>query len=174
MSGVAFSSIFRLILFAVAGCLCCTPVEAARTIFNFPSDKLHANTLFLASDGNFYGTTRYGGSQFKGTVFKLTPAGVLTTIYEFQPGAAFPSAGLVQGDDGDLYGTTGAHDTINDDFGTIYKVSLAGAFTVLHRFSYQEDAQFLSPLISGNDGNFYGVSGQGGANYGGYVFKVAP
>ena len=65
-------------------------------------------------------------------------------------------------------------DTINDDFGTIYKVSLAGAFTVLHRFSYQEDAQFLSPLISGNNGNFYGVSGQGGANYGGYVFKIAP
>ncbi len=157
---------------AIVSSLVCFQIEAATTIFNFPSDKLHVSKLFLASDGNFYGTTRYGGSQFKGTIFKLTPAGVLTTIYEFQPGAAFPSAGLVQGADGDLYGTTGNYDLINNDFGTVFKISVAGTFTVIHRFLSQDYAEYLSPLIVGNDGAFYGVSGQGGSEDEGYVFRV--
>jgi uncharacterized repeat protein (TIGR03803 family) len=70
--------------------------------------------LFQASDGNFYGTTYVGGDnplKSDGTVFKLTPAGALTTLYSFcsQPGCADgenPQGGLIQDNDGNLYGTT--------------------------------------------------------------------
>ncbi len=66
--------------------------------------------LIQASDGNFYGTTEYGGISNVGTVFKITSSGSLTVLYQFKGGPAndgeFPEAGLVQGSDGNFYGTT--------------------------------------------------------------------
>ena len=68
--------------------------------------------MIQASDGNFYGTTVGGGSYFQGTVFQLTPAGVLTTVYNFtyigngDTDGAQPKGTLVQGADGRLYGTS--------------------------------------------------------------------
>ena len=67
--------------------------------------------LVQASDGNFYGTTEAGGAYGYGSVFKMTPAGMLTTLYSFcsQPNCtdgAGPSAPLVQATDGNFYGTT--------------------------------------------------------------------
>ena len=65
----------------------------------------------LGSDGNFYGTTYQGGASDYGTVFKLTPGGVLTTLVDFTGTTGsnkgrYPMAGLVQGGDGNFYGTT--------------------------------------------------------------------
>ncbi len=66
--------------------------------------------LVQGSDGNFYGTTYQGGSNFFGTVFKMTPAGVLTNIHIFQGQSAgdgiWPFSQLIQGTDGFFYGTT--------------------------------------------------------------------
>ena len=70
--------------------------------------------LIQGSDGNFYGTTAGIGMGFgssNGTVFKITPAGALTTLYSFcgQPNCAdgaHPQASLIQGSDGNFYGTT--------------------------------------------------------------------
>ena len=68
--------------------------------------------MIQATDGNFYGTTVGGGSHFEGTVFQLTPAGVLTTVYNFtysgsgDTDGAQPKGTLVQGADSRLYGTT--------------------------------------------------------------------
>ena len=70
--------------------------------------------MIQATDGNFYGTTVGGGSYFQGTVFQLTPAGVLTTVYNFtytgsgDTDAAQPAGTLVQGADRRLYGTSQA------------------------------------------------------------------
>src|SRR5579862_10019393 len=62
--------------------------------------------LVQGSDGNFYGTTYYGGANDQGTVFKITPSGTLTTLYNFGGSdGALPYAGLVQGSDGNFYGT---------------------------------------------------------------------
>ncbi len=82
--------------------------------------------LAPAGDGNFYGTTTSGGSNSNGTIFMVTPAGVLTTLYSFpQPGdGAKPIAGLVQGRDGSFYGTTSEGG--QDGFGTIFKLSVPG------------------------------------------------
>ena len=67
--------------------------------------------LVQATNGDFYGTTYYGGANGSGTVFKITPGGTLTTLYSFcaQSGCtdgASPVAGLVQATNGDFYGTT--------------------------------------------------------------------
>jgi uncharacterized repeat protein (TIGR03803 family) len=63
-------------------------------------------------DGNFYGTTNYGLANVPGSVYKMTPTGVLTTLHEFsiRGQGAFPSA-LMQATDGNFYGTTHSGDT---------------------------------------------------------------
>src|SRR5450759_156770 len=64
--------------------------------------------LVQGTDGNFYGTTLYGGTSGSGTVFKITPAGTRSTLYSFAGSidGGYPYAGLVQGTDGNFYGTT--------------------------------------------------------------------
>ena len=133
------------------------------------------------SDGNFYGTTRYGGADDKGTVFKMTPAGVLTTLVEFTGAGGdnlgkHPNAALVQGSDGNFYGTTylgGA-----TDHGTVFKMTPAGVLTTLVEFTGTEGPNIGSAgnaaLVQGSDGNFYGTAAFGGADDKGTVFKMTP
>src|SRR5258706_9043778 len=80
--------------------------------------------LIQASDGNFYGISGGGGKYTVGTVFKMTPRVLVSTLYSFQGGpgdGAFPSGGLVQATDGSLYGATGLGGT--NGFGTLYQIS---------------------------------------------------
>ena len=92
--------------------LCCTQscAQANCTDGSYPSAS-----LVQAPDGNFYGTTYYGGTATCGiggcgTVFKMTPNGSLTTLYRFASGGesdgAYPYSPLVQVNDGNFYGTT--------------------------------------------------------------------
>lgn len=83
--------------------------------------------LAQGRDGNFYGTTSSGGSRARGTVFKITPAGVFTTLQSFtQNGAdgSLPNVGLVAGSDGNLYGTTTSGGASYQ--GTVFKITLGG------------------------------------------------
>ena len=128
--------------------------------------------LVKGADGYLYGTALYGGSNEFGSVFKLTTAGKLTTIYEFTEGddGGFPLAGVIQGSDGNLYGTTeeaGAY-----DFGTVYKVSTNGAFTVLYSFDYTNGANPEAALVQGTDGALYGTATSGGPTGYGTVFRL--
>ncbi len=146
--------------------------------------------LVQGSNGNFYGTTRSGGPSGFGTVFKMTPAGVLTTLVRFTGigGAnkgAYPYAGLLHGSDGSFYGTTeqgGAQGGAGDEagYGTVFKVTPAGVLTTLVEFTGIGGANNGSRPIAGlvhgmgGDGNFYGTASKGGANNFGTVFKVTP
>ncbi|MDE0595317.1 MAG: hypothetical protein OSB65_08725 [Roseibacillus sp.] len=137
--------------------------------------------LVQGSDGNFYGTTSSGGADDKGTVFKMTPAGVLTTLVEFTGAGGdnlgkHPNAALVQGSDGNFYGTTylgGA-----TDHGTVFKMTPAGVLTTLVEFTGTEGPNIGSAgnaaLVQGSDGNFYGTAAFGGADDKGTVFKMTP
>ncbi len=141
--------------------------------------------LVQATDGNLYGSTGAGGSGSSsfcigcGTIFRISPGGALTTLYNFcsQPNCAdgsSPLAAMVQAADGNLYGVTGS---------TVFRVSLAGKLTTLYTFCSQtgcSDGTLPVGLIQALDGNFYGATnGGGGASTicpggCGTVFKITP
>jgi uncharacterized repeat protein (TIGR03803 family) len=135
--------------------------------------------LTQGSDGNFYGTTQYGGATNKGSVFKMDPSGVVTPLHSFAGSdGASPTAGLIQGSDGNFYGTTfqgGAN-----SLGTVFRMDASGTVTTLHSFAGTgpippidfDGANPLAGLIQASDGNFYGMTNQGGANNLGTVFKM--
>jgi len=132
--------------------------------------------LVQASDGNFYGTTLQGGAYGYGTVFRMTGGGILTTLVSFNnTDGAFPSCALVQGADGSLYGTTENGGT-NGGAGTVFKMTLSGAFTSLYSFTGGNDGGVPVPgVVQATDGNFYGNTLQGGRNGGfGTVFQITP
>ena len=130
------------------------------------------SSLIQGADGNFYGTTTIGGSSTVcsfgcGTVFMLTPAGVLTTLYSFVgTDGAFPVAGLVQANDGNFYGTTfsGGSLSCSGGCGTIFKITPAGMLTTLHTFTGTDGNGPSGALIQVTDGELYGITTYGGAN----------
>ena len=116
-------------------------------------------SLIQGTDGNFYGTTSYGGPDNDGTVYKITPGGALTVLHNFaQTDGRWPG-GLVQATDGNFYGTTfygGVYDG-----GTIFKVTATGTVTTLHSF-HGTDGTGPATLIQNTNGTFYGITGAGG------------
>jgi uncharacterized repeat protein (TIGR03803 family) len=138
--------------------------------------------LVQGTDGNFYGTT-YGGGGGNcygligcGTVFKITPAGTLTTLYSF---TGYSDGGnslstLVQGRDGNFYGTTFGVTTSGSTDGTVFKITPSGTFTTLHAFGGWDGAGPCDELVQGSDGNFYGTTTSGGSNGAGTFFRMTP
>lgn len=138
-------------------------------------------SLLLAPDGNFYGTTSLGGAKNLGTVFSMTPAGVLSTLVEFTDGVAgakgaYPQAALTLGPDGNLYGTTATGGATGD--GTVFQMTTAGVLTTLVEFSDHRATNKGSfpeaPMILASDHNFYGTTKHGGTLGEGTVFKMTP
>jgi uncharacterized repeat protein (TIGR03803 family) len=133
--------------------------------------------LVQGSDGNFYGTTYQGGASGLGTVFKLTPDGAETILYSFAGGSsdgANPYAGVIQGSDGNLYGTT--YDGGANGLGTVFKLTPSGTETVLYSFAggNNDGANPEAGLTLASDGNFYGATYLGGTANLGTVFKITP
>lgn len=146
-------------------------------------------TLFRDSAENLYGTTMQGGDASCGiagtgcgTVFKVTPSGVETTLYSFHGGAdgQFPAGGLVSDGAGNLYGTTQSGG-INDGncslgCGTVFKIATDGTKTTLHSFNGEsEGGQPSSSLFLDSKGNLYGETiGPSIAGMGSVVYQLAP
>ena len=131
--------------------------------------------VIQGSDGNFYGTTYQGGASGYGTVFKLTPSGIETVLYTFAGGSsdgAYPEAGVIQGSDGNFYGSTlqgGA-----SGLGLVFKLTPSGTETILHAFAGASDgANPTANLVLGSDGNLYGSTSAGGSSGDGTFFKVS-
>jgi len=95
-------------------------------------DGATPNGLVQGSDGNLYGTTSQGGTNGWGTVFKISTNGALTTLYSFTGGndGSAPEGGLVQGNDGNFYGTTrfGGVAGTGTVFGTVFRMRVVPAF----------------------------------------------
>jgi uncharacterized repeat protein (TIGR03803 family) len=140
--------------------------------------------LVQGTDGRFYGTTQNGGTPSStcaqrfgcGTVFRITPAGKLKTLYSFdETDGAAPVAGLLRGTDGNFYGTTqlGGTGHCADGCGTVFKVTPRGVLTTLHSFEGTDGAAPHGVLVQDTNGNLYGTAYNGGANNGGTVFSLS-
>lgn len=143
--------------------------------------QLPRGNLIQARNGYLYGTANAGGTFHNaGTIFKVTTAGTLTTVYDFcqvtncRDGASpFGFTSLIQATDGNLYGTTRGGG--GRGLGTVYQLSLSGTLKTLYRFCRLAgcvDGTNPVGLVQGPDGDFYGVTTEGGANGYGEVFKM--
>ena len=120
-------------------------------------------TLAQGRDGNLYGTLPTAGSSGFGTVYKITPSGSLTAIYNFSglSDGSTPLSGLTLGTDGNLYGAT--YNGGANGYGTIFKITTAGSLTTLHNFSAAEAGGDYGAPVQGKTGTLYGVTNYGKA-----------
>jgi uncharacterized repeat protein (TIGR03803 family) len=171
-----------------------TPTGKLTTLYSFCAQanctdgEYPMGALLQAANGNFYGTTWYGGAKGDGTVFELTPTGRLTTLYNFcsQANCAdgeLPLSGLVRAANGNFYGTTvngGANCSFDIGCGTVFEITPTGKLTTLHGFRGGSEGAFLqSSLVQAANGNFYGTTTDGGGSSVcllgcGTVFEITP
>jgi uncharacterized repeat protein (TIGR03803 family) len=159
---------------------------SASGVFKTLRDFTYANGAYpnlptQGTDGNLYGTTQVGGDPTCkcGVVYKATAAGAITVLHAFK---GYPTDGtrpigvLVQGPDGNFYGTTWRGGTNN--YGSVFKITPTGVYTLLYSFNYSSgylDAQQPEAgLTLGTNGSFYGVTSAGGTKNGGAIFKITP
>jgi len=148
-----------------------TPSGTLTTLYTFGCsqincpDGLGPNGLVQATDGNFYGTTAgtYVLPNY-GTVFKMTPSGQLTTLYNFCSQSscadgAFPGAGLIQATDGNFYGTTSGANT--PFYGTVFRITPSGTLTTLYMFGPRDGGYPDAMLEQAANGKLYGTTGSG-------------
>jgi uncharacterized repeat protein (TIGR03803 family) len=128
----------------------------------------------LDKAGNLFSTTTFGGAYNRGTIFKMTPSGVISILHSFSgadgtiPSAATPH--MTQ--DGFFYGVTtygGAR-----GLGTLYRFNSNGVFSKLYDFDGTTGANPGAGLKIAGDGNLYGTTGKGGLNNSGVVFQLTP
>jgi len=159
-----------------------TPGGKLTTIYSFcaqPGCTDGANPeagVVLAGNGKFYGTTSSGGYNLGGTIFEITPGGTLTTLYTFCDvsgcaNGANPEAGLLLASNGILYGTASEGGVGG---GTIFEITPAGKFTLLHTFNGDGANPVGGTLVQGANGNLYGTTSYGGTNNAGTIFEITP
>jgi uncharacterized repeat protein (TIGR03803 family) len=173
-----------------------TPSGTLTTLYNFCSQinctdgRISLGSLVQASDGNLYGSTSINGANGDGTIFKMTPGGTLTTIYNFCPQSgcadgATPAAALIQGNDGNLYGITEFGGLTCSGFlgcGTVFQVTTGGQLTTLYSFCFLSDCSDgglpVSALVQHTNGNLYGTTFgndvEGGAPFGTVFSESVP
>ena len=141
---------------------------------NLTDESVPYYPLLQGQDGNFYGVSygEYNGQY--GAFFKVSAAGTFTNLADFNyTNGALPAL-PTQGTDGNFYGV--AELGGSNALGTIYKATATGAITVLHNFTgYPADGSLpVGQLVQAYDGNFYGVTYEGGLYNQGTVFKITP
>ena len=157
-----------------------TPTGTMTTLYTFNgTDGLYPyGGLVLGTDGDFYGTTQsnlVGRLSESGTLFKITPNGVLTTLHYFAGGLTDGSGPLTSptlGNDGNFYGVTGVGEGTNT--GISYEYSALSGYTILSTLTNSlPGSAFWAPLLQGMDGNFYSTTYAGGSNGSGTVYSMS-
>lgn len=153
--------------------------------FGISNGETPEGGLIQASDDNFYGTAFLGSPSYLGLVFKMTPSGTISTVHSFcslsNCADGFePSAALVEGSDGELYGNTQQGGPVDCPLlggggppcGSLFKVSKTGTFTTLHGFDFSDGAFPEGGMILDSNGIFYGTTWSGGDYNSGVFFTV--
>jgi len=127
--------------------------------------------LTLTPQGDFLGVTENGGGTDRGTIFRVTRAGTLTTVVNFNgKNGAFPDGPLRLASDGNYYGTTSGGGASNA--GTVYRLSPSGTLTTLASFTATIGSGPVGRLYQHTDGALYGAAKYGGTNSAGTIFKI--
>lgn len=138
--------------------------------FNESNGANPYGALVQGANGNFYGTTQFGGAHGQGEVFEVTSGGEVTVLHSFC--SNFPTcsdgyqpfAGLTRGSDNNFFGTT---------VSTVFSMNASGTLTTL-----TNSVGSQHPLVKGPDGGFYDTTSAGGErtvvcqSYCGSIFKV--
>lgn len=144
--------------------------------FNLNTEGQNPNgDLFLADDGKYYGTARFGGSGQSGTIFSITEDGTLEVLHSFDTSETgqFPYGGVVKTEDGTIYGTTIVGGMYS--YGTFYSLSPEGDYSVLYDFfSPFDGGSPEASLTIGADGKIYGLTTEGGSYNAGSLFNYDP
>ena len=126
-------------------------------------------SLVLGPDGNFYGTTFWGGTASDdcefgcGIVFRLDAEGNQTTVHEFSYSeGAFPVGAVFFASSGDLYGTTAEGGSAACHCGTVYRIDSNGTYQVVHDFDRADGDRPLASLIEPSPGELWGTTFYGG------------
>src|SRR4029077_20434561 len=186
--GIALAkALFAVLLFGAVTAVA-SAAQTFRVLANFDgtNGSQPFAPLLQGTDGKFYGTSLSGGTYGSGTVFNITPDGVLAAIHSFCAQNGCPDgrearAALIPASDGNYYGTT-TYGGINNNYGTVFKVTPTGTLTTIYKFCTQHNCTdgegVFGSVIQATDGNFYGTTNEGGdvtcyPPYGcGTVFKL--
>jgi|HubBroStandDraft_5_1064220.scaffolds.fasta_scaffold56430_2 uncharacterized repeat protein (TIGR03803 family) len=169
-----------------------TSAGQLRTLHSFcgqttcPQGAFPSAGLAQGADGNFYGTTYFGGADNLGTIFKMSPSGTLQRLYQFLSfslDGANPVGSLVQGADGNFYGTATAGGENGESCpdagcGTLFKISPGGKFTLIYTFcrltNCVDGGLPQTGLLQAPNGDFYGSTNLGGLYGSGTIFVITP
>ena len=165
-SAAGYGSVFRV---TSTGSL------SALHLFIGAGDGSSTNAPIIAADGQVYGASPSGGVDNDGVVYRMTLSGDFSVLYSFtnsSDGGA-PGSALVQGSDGNFYGTTSGHGAFSAlPNGSVFRLTPAGVLTTLHVFSGSDGTDPMAPLVLGADGALYGTTFIGGAKGEGSVFRI--
>jgi uncharacterized repeat protein (TIGR03803 family) len=135
--------------------------------------------MIQASDGNFYGSTYFGGSTNSGTIFQLTPTGEFKSLHSFCSAANCPDGQSrnfppIQGNNGNFYGT--GYDG-GSGGGVFYELTASGTYKVLYDFCYTNfgdcpGGSLPNPIVQDASGNFFGTTNDGGNRGFGVAFEM--
>lgn len=151
-----------------------TPEGSASVIHSFTAStdgSSPCGVLAQDSAGALYGITRSGGSRSNGTIYKVTPEGVFTVLFNFSgnPMEKTPTGSLVLGADGSIYGVT--TEAGNYGTGTVYRFIPGGVLTTIYSFPGPSGA--VAKLTRTNEGKIFGTRPRGGTANAGILFQVA-
>jgi uncharacterized repeat protein (TIGR03803 family) len=151
-------------------------------LFTGPPDAFLPNAgLARDANGDFYGTTFYGGAFNMGAVYKITPKGKETLLHSFAGGSdgAYPAAALIAGQGGTLYGTTeyggtgACTDSQGVGCGTVFQITEAGVEAVVYSFQGGNDGWVPNAgVIQVSNGDLYGTTNSGGPYNSGILFHL--
>src|SRR5688572_6268220 len=129
-------------------------------------------SLVQARDGNFYGTLSAGTPNGGGAIFRITPGGQFSLIKSLliNTEGGRPNGKLIQGSDDNLYGLNSSGGSTG--YGTIFKITMAGQYTLMKTFTHADGAAPYGGLVQANDGNLYGMTNTGGTTNDGVIFRI--
>jgi uncharacterized repeat protein (TIGR03803 family) len=164
-----------------------TPSGAETVLYSFKGGQADGKNPMQAPlldvNGTLYGTTRYGGTSNRGTVFSITTAGQESVLHSFggSGDGVLPYGGLLDVN-GTLYGTTSNGGTVScgvrygdvHGCGTVFEITTSGEETVLHSFGDRGDGKYPYAGLIDVNGTLYGTATAGGAKDAGTVFSLSP